>query len=64
MLTSYINQYHCPRCGTKNIIDYEDTIECPRCRLEFEKSDFENFEDEDILSIEEKLDISDVFFSE
>ena len=49
---------HCPRCKNKKIIDYGDTFDCPLCNLEFEKKDFELFDDEsDILAIEEKLEI-------
>jgi len=49
---------HCPRCKTEDIIDYDDTFDCPICFLEFEKKDFDTFKDESIiLSIDEKLAI-------
>ncbi|MFX1277099.1 MAG: hypothetical protein ACFFBP_19410 [Promethearchaeota archaeon] len=46
--------YHCPRCGNNNIINYDDTFDCPNCNLEFNKSDFKFYADDEILSIEEK----------
>ena len=49
---------HCPRCKSRKLIDYGETFDCPICNLEFEKKDFETFDDESaILSIEEKLEI-------
>ncbi len=49
-------QYHCPRCGSEKIMDYGNTFDCTICNLEFEKEDFELFEDQmDILAISEKL---------
>ena len=53
-------KYHCPRCHNDKIIDYEDTFECPKCRLEFEKRDFELFDEDQILSIEEKLKLTKI----
>jgi len=47
--------YQCPRCKNKNIINYESVIECPECRLEFDKEDLEILEGDQILSIQEKL---------
>ena len=47
--------YQCPRCKNKNIIIYESVIECPKCRLEFDKVDLEILEGVQILSIKEKL---------
>jgi len=47
--------YQCPRCKNKNIIIYESVIECPKCRLEFDKEDLEMLEVDQILSIKEKV---------
>lgn len=47
--------YECPRCKNKKIINYEKTIECPNCRLEFDKEDLDVLEVDQILSIKEKL---------
>jgi len=45
----------CPRCESKRILDYGDTIECLDCKLEFEKEDIENIEDKSsILAVQEK----------
>jgi len=50
-------KFHCPRCKNENIIEYEETFDCPICFLEFEKADFELYEESDILSINEKMAI-------
>ncbi len=44
---------YCPRCGNCNVINYVDTFECPRCNLEFLSSSLQNFEPENVLSIQE-----------
>ena len=44
---------YCPRCGNHSVINYMDTFECPRCRLEFLNDSLRNFEPENILSIQE-----------
>ncbi|MBY9009747.1 MAG: hypothetical protein KGD74_07780 [Candidatus Lokiarchaeota archaeon] len=46
----------CPRCKGTRIIDIGDTIDCPDCRLEFEKADIKVLESDQILAISEKLD--------
>ncbi|NVM43588.1 MAG: hypothetical protein HWN79_01620 [Candidatus Lokiarchaeota archaeon] len=46
----------CPRCGEKNIIIYEESIECTVCQLEFEKKDIKVLEKSLILGISEKLE--------
>ncbi len=46
----------CPRCKGTRIIDIGDTIECPDCRLEFEKADIEALESDQIFAISEKLE--------
>lgn len=56
-----LKKLHCPRCKTNDIVEYEDTFECTKCLMEFEKKDLELYEDEDILSIREKLDIVEAF---
>jgi len=36
-------------------MDFDTTVECPVCRLEFEKQDFDKYtNDDDILSLQEK----------
>ncbi len=49
--------YHCPRCGNKEIVDYGDSFDCPVCRREFRKADCDRFDDDEVLSDEEKLDM-------
>ncbi len=56
-----MSYYFCPRCGSQNIVNYDDSFECSECRLEFDKKDFDEIEDKScILSIEEKLGIVEV----
>ncbi len=50
---------HCPRCGNKQLIVYKDTFDCPPCKSEFEIKDLEQFDDDQIMSIEEKKRISE-----
>ena len=54
-------KYHCPRCGNKRVVEYEDSFDCPTCKLEFRKDDFGELADEDILSLEEMDDFFKVF---
>ena len=46
----------CNRCKGARIIDMGDTIDCPDCRLEFEKADIKTLESAQILAVSEKLD--------
>ncbi len=46
----------CPRCKGTRMIDMGDTIDCPDCRLEFEKADINTLESDQILAISEKLE--------
>jgi transcription elongation factor Elf1 len=54
-------KFHCPRCGSKNIIEYDDFIECPKCDLEFDKEFLGIIPDEDILSRQELIAFTDAF---
>ena len=54
--------YYCPRCGCKDIIEYDKSFDCTICKdekgmsFEFDKEDFNNIEDKsNILSLQEKL---------
>ena len=47
--------YQCPRCKSNKIINYDKTIECLDCKLEFDKEDLEMLEVDQILSIKEKV---------
>ena len=55
------HKYHCPRCKTADIIEYDDRIECCLCRSEFLKQHFTTLKDEDILSVREMLSFLSVF---
>ena len=58
-------KFTCPRCGSDKIIDYEVSFDCPLCKKEFDKSDFDLIDDPaDILSVKEKSDISDALFED
>ena len=54
-------EFHCPRCQNDKVIEYSDSIECPKCELEFHKKDFSTFSDDQILSIREKSDFLKFF---
>ncbi len=54
-IVMFKKKYHCPRCGETNIYEHNNTFDCFKCNLEFDKEDCDNYDDEDILSIEEKL---------
>ena len=53
--------FQCPRCNENIIIDYEETFECLKCNLEFDKVSFKLIEKDNILSIEEKSIFLDIF---
>jgi len=57
-------KFRCPRCRREKIVDYESTIRCVFCDLEFDKSDLERFVGEDILAVSEKRKITRVLLSE
>jgi hypothetical protein len=52
-LFSMKQKFHCPRCGSQDIIEYYDSIECPKCNLEFDKEFLGIIPDEDILARQE-----------
>jgi hypothetical protein len=56
-----VKPLYCPRCKTREVYDYGERFECMKCLLEFDKKDFYRMEDDEILSIKEKLKISKVF---
>ena len=45
---------HCPRCGNTQLIVHEESFDCTKCGKEFEIRDLEQFDDDQILSIDEK----------
>ncbi|MFX1276978.1 MAG: hypothetical protein ACFFBP_06820 [Promethearchaeota archaeon] len=57
-MSTNINILYCPRCkNTEGLIEYDESFDCPKCRLEFSKKDLVELEDQDILSIEEKKNL-------
>ena len=57
MADNNLRPLHCPRCKGTDLVDYGDTYDCKACELEFEKQDLKLYDEEDILSVEEKLGI-------
>ncbi len=45
--------YNCPACKSKEVIEYEEYIECTSCHFEFFKEGLDEIEDENQLSIQE-----------
>lgn len=46
--------YHCPRCGGYDLIDYGECFDRVECNLEFDKKDLDEFDDDEVLSNQEK----------
>ena len=42
--------YYCPRCKTKKVIEYTDSIVCPDCMLEFDKEQIGVIPDDEMLA--------------
>jgi len=42
--------YICPRCRSKDIIEYEESIECLNCTLEFDIKDFGLMDEENLIT--------------
>ncbi len=47
----------CPRCKGNDLMDYGESFDCKTCRLEFEKEDLLLYDEDDVLSVEEKSKI-------
>ena len=54
---------YCPRCHGGDLINFGESLQCINCDMEFEKDDLELFDDDDILSIDEKLVLCPKFWS-
>jgi len=46
-------EYYCPRCQSRDVIDYGDFIHCLNCELDFNKELIGQIDDEDILARQE-----------
>ena len=59
------SEYSCPRCNSKNIIVYDDHIECTECNLNFFIEDLDSdMVNENILSEQEVRGFLDGFQDE
>ena len=47
------SSYRCPACKSKDIIEYDEIIECTRCNLEFFKDHLGEIDPENLLSVKE-----------
>ena len=45
--------YRCPACNSKDIIEYDEIIECTQCNLEFFKEHLGEIAPENLLSLGE-----------
>lgn len=57
----FMLKYYCPRCKSLDIIEYETFIECPKCKLEFDKDLFGVVDDENMLARQEVRGFIDSF---
>jgi hypothetical protein len=55
------SEYKCPRCLGDCLISYEETVECIKCQLEFDKKDLETLEPDQILAVSEKFFFIKIF---
>jgi transposase-like protein len=55
------DEYYCPRCKSKNLLVYDEIIECPQCQLTFTKKFLKELQDDSILAEEEKADFIHIF---
>ncbi|MFX1411236.1 MAG: hypothetical protein ACFFA6_12880 [Promethearchaeota archaeon] len=46
-------KFHCPRCKSKEIFEYDTFIECKKCNLDFDKEFLGKIDDENILARQE-----------
>ena len=58
----YDNELYCPRCHGDDLVDYGETFQCMDCDNEFEKDDIGKFDDDEILTIGEKLALRPSFW--
>jgi hypothetical protein len=45
--------YRCPHCKNENILEFEEIIYCPLCKLDYYKKYFGELKEEDMLSLQE-----------
>lgn len=49
--------FNCPRCGNKNVLDFDEIVECPECGLSFTKEILKKIEEENIIADEEIMEL-------
>ncbi|MFX1356408.1 MAG: hypothetical protein ACFFA8_03910 [Promethearchaeota archaeon] len=49
--------FNCPRCGNKNVLDFDEIVECPACGLSFTKEILKKIEEENIIADEEIMEL-------
>lgn len=57
-------EYHCPRCKSKNVVNYSSHIKCLECGKSFFIRDIESGIDEENISSVDELDAFAGAFSE
>ena len=55
------NGYICPRCGSRDISEFDDFISCNKCNLDFDKKFLGVIDNENILSRQDLKGTVDVF---
>lgn len=56
--------YHCPACKNEEVIEFNDHIHCPHCKLDFNKRFLNVIDDENVLSRQELGGVIDAFDDE
>jgi len=54
----------CPRCGSSDLLEYSDVVECGECHLTFRKRFLDTMDDDEILAEEEKKAFLDAFLED
>ncbi|MEJ2250597.1 MAG: hypothetical protein P8Y70_08530 [Candidatus Lokiarchaeota archaeon] len=60
-MTKKAKKYECPRCGSKEVVNFKNVIFCKECREKFNKQDLEEFDKDQVLSSKEKSDVFQAF---
>ncbi|MHA1914470.1 MAG: hypothetical protein ACW986_03665 [Promethearchaeota archaeon] len=54
-------KFHCPRCKSSDILEFDKFISCPKCALDFNKEDVGNIPDDQIVARQEMGGLFDAF---
>ncbi|MFX1572776.1 MAG: hypothetical protein ACFFB0_08505 [Promethearchaeota archaeon] len=55
------SESYCPRCQSRDVIDYGDFIHCLNCELDFDKELIGKIDDDEILARQELGDFAKSF---